>query len=240
MAGVFRFDFYGKDWIVDTRELSLEARGLYIDLLAAIYLNGGPIPYDLEYLRTMSGLKSVRPLKRILGELVEKRKLHIVGDKIVNYRSEEELAGVSLRIQAGQKANRRRNPSHPAASLDEVSGKLGANLEQTFPKLEGGNEQNQDPNAHLFTVTDHRPMNMNSKKGAVDNVDKSKSKANGTPLALQDLTNIRRMFPGYDIGYLERAWLDWNTEKGRDVFQLDNPAGAFVGFCRKHRKENPL
>ena len=34
MAGLSRFDFYPRDWFLDTRDLSNAAKGVYIDLLA--------------------------------------------------------------------------------------------------------------------------------------------------------------------------------------------------------------
>ena len=45
MSGLSRFDFYPRDWFLDTRDLSDRAKGCYIDLLAATYNRGGPLPY---------------------------------------------------------------------------------------------------------------------------------------------------------------------------------------------------
>ena len=40
MTGLFRFDFYPRDWITGTRGLSAKARGVYIDLIATMYDHG--------------------------------------------------------------------------------------------------------------------------------------------------------------------------------------------------------
>ncbi len=46
MPGLFRFDFYPRDWVSGTRELSDRARGVYIDLLCRMYDLGRDLDYD--------------------------------------------------------------------------------------------------------------------------------------------------------------------------------------------------
>ncbi|CCG40879.1 DUF1376 domain-containing protein [Magnetospirillum molischianum] len=46
MSGLFKFDFYTRDWISGTRELSDRARGVYVDLLVRMYDLGRPLDYD--------------------------------------------------------------------------------------------------------------------------------------------------------------------------------------------------
>ena len=36
MSGLSRFDFYPRDWHLDTRDLTNAAKGVYIDFLASI------------------------------------------------------------------------------------------------------------------------------------------------------------------------------------------------------------
>ena len=43
--------------------------------------------------------------------------------------------------------------------------------------------------------------------------------------------------PGYDIYYLEQEWREWIIKKGENP---ENPTAAFVAFCRKKAKKNPL
>jgi plasmid replication initiation protein len=44
--------------------------------------------------------------------------------------------------------------------------------------------------------------------------------------------------PGYDIYGLERDWREWWASSGKP--KLDNPAAAFVGFCRSRHERAPL
>jgi hypothetical protein len=44
--------------------------------------------------------------------------------------------------------------------------------------------------------------------------------------------------PGYDIHGLENEWREWWASSGKP--KLDNPAAAFVGFCRARHKRAPI
>src|ERR1700733_5321440 len=44
--------------------------------------------------------------------------------------------------------------------------------------------------------------------------------------------------PGYDIHGLESEWREWWASSGKP--KLDNPAAAFVGFCRSRHKRAPI
>jgi hypothetical protein len=48
----------------------------------------------------------------------------------------------------------------------------------------------------------------------------------------------RAAAPGYDIHGLESEWREWWASSGKP--KLDNPAAAFVGFCRSRHKRAPL
>jgi hypothetical protein len=48
----------------------------------------------------------------------------------------------------------------------------------------------------------------------------------------------RAAAPGYDIYGLEREWREWWASSGKP--KLDNPAAAFVGFCRSRNKRAPI
>lgn len=102
MRGVSRFDFYPKNWIGDTRGLSPEARGIYIDLLCLIYSTGGPIAYakgqdsEAELVSTCA-LKRATSLRRILDELIAKGKLRLIDGHLLNGRAHEELEKIARR-----------------------------------------------------------------------------------------------------------------------------------------------
>ena len=58
------------------------------------------------------------------------------------------------------------------------------------------------------------------------------------PLPSQAYDDGRAAAPGYDIHGLESEWRDWWASSGKP--KLDNPAAAFVGFCRSRHKRAPL
>lgn len=55
------------------------------------------------------------------------------------------------------------------------------------------------------------------------------------PEAYED---ARAVAPGYDVYHLESEWREWWTSSGRP--KLNNPAAAFVGFCRARHKRAPI
>jgi plasmid replication initiation protein len=58
------------------------------------------------------------------------------------------------------------------------------------------------------------------------------------PLPDEAYEEGRAAAPGYDIQGLESEWREWWASSGKP--KLDNPAAAFVGFCRARHKRAPL
>jgi len=58
------------------------------------------------------------------------------------------------------------------------------------------------------------------------------------PLPSEAYEEGRAAAPGYDIYGLERDWREWWASSGKP--KLDNPAAAFVGFCRSRHKRAPM
>jgi plasmid replication initiation protein len=58
------------------------------------------------------------------------------------------------------------------------------------------------------------------------------------PLPSEAHEEGRTAAPGYDIYALEREWREWWASSGKP--KLDNPAAAFVGFCRSRHKRAPI
>lgn len=97
MTGLSRFDFYPRDWHLDTRDLSNAAKGVYIDLLSAMYARGGPLPMDERELCRLCGCATARSLRPLLHELLERRKLKLEHGHLVNNRAIEEIAKAERR-----------------------------------------------------------------------------------------------------------------------------------------------
>jgi hypothetical protein len=58
------------------------------------------------------------------------------------------------------------------------------------------------------------------------------------PLPQEAHDEGRAAAPGYDIHGLESEWREWWASSGKP--KLDNPAAAFVGFCRSRHKRAPI
>jgi hypothetical protein len=58
------------------------------------------------------------------------------------------------------------------------------------------------------------------------------------PLPDEAYEEGRNAAPGYDIHALENDWRDFWESSGRP--KIDNPASAFVGFCRSRHKRAPI
>jgi len=58
------------------------------------------------------------------------------------------------------------------------------------------------------------------------------------PLPTEAYDEGRTAAPGYDLHGLESEWREWWASSGKP--KLDNPAAAFVGFCKSRNKRAPL
>jgi uncharacterized protein YdaU (DUF1376 family) len=123
MSGLSRFDFYPRDWHLDTRDLGNAAKGVYIDLLASMYARGGPLPAnDEREMCRICGCATARSLRPLLAELINKGKLKLIDGHLTNGRAMEEIA----------KAERRQAiaSSGGAAKADAQAGGDRAELDQ--------------------------------------------------------------------------------------------------------------
>jgi len=59
-----------------------------------------------------------------------------------------------------------------------------------------------------------------------------------SPLPSETYDEGRGAAPGYDIHALESEWREWWASSGKP--KLDNPAAAFLGFCRSRHKRAPI
>ena len=108
MSGLTRFDFYPRDWFLDTRELSNAAKGVYVDLLCAMYARGGPLPWSERDLCGLCGCRTVRSFRPLIEELLAKEKLRVENSHLVNGRTMEEIAVAQRKIDDGRKGGKAR------------------------------------------------------------------------------------------------------------------------------------
>src|SRR5713226_1176910 len=108
MSGLSRFDFYPRDWHLDTRDLSNAAKGVYIDLLASMYARGGPLPTDERELRRLCGCATARSLRPLLAEWLTKAKLKLADGYLTNRRAMEEIAKADRQKAVSSKGGKAR------------------------------------------------------------------------------------------------------------------------------------
>ena len=85
------FKFYQEKWLEDTRVLTPEARGLYVDVLALIYKAGGPIDDDVGRVAHYMHVH-VRVWKRVRSALLAHGFLYLAEGKLHQKRAQSVLA----------------------------------------------------------------------------------------------------------------------------------------------------
>ena len=135
MPGLSRFDFYPRDWHLDTRDLSNAAKGVYIDLLASMYARGGPLPSDERELCRLCGCATARSLRPLLGELIAKEKIKVIDGHLINGRAIEEIAKFNRQKAVSSKGGK--------AHADLVRAEFGSNSTRTQAETRADIVENQ-------------------------------------------------------------------------------------------------
>lgn len=154
MPGLSRFDFYPRDWHLDTRDLSAAAKGIYIDLLSGIYARGGPLPYKERELCQLCGCATARSLRPLLDELIRKGKLKVIDGHIWNGRAMEEITKAERRqaiAREGGKAKSEHQKTLREAYnqhlAEDVQPEFGSNSVRTRLETRSDIEENQQGNS---------------------------------------------------------------------------------------------
>lgn len=88
MAKAPAFQFYVADWVMATRTIPVEARGVHIDLLCFAWDNDG-LPADLDGLHTFVGLGK-RKFKALWDSHLARRWHPNDDGRLINTRQEQE------------------------------------------------------------------------------------------------------------------------------------------------------
>jgi uncharacterized protein YdaU (DUF1376 family) len=109
------FKFYPSDWLRDTRELSLEQRGAYIDAICIHMERNGPIPDDMTWLAHQMHI-SKRKAQAIVEQLLEAKMLNRTGAGLTNSKCEKVIAerDAQRKIAAEAAINRERTKRESA------------------------------------------------------------------------------------------------------------------------------
>lgn len=116
------FKFYPSDWLRDTRHLSLEQRGAYIDSIAIQMERGKPLPDDCSWLAHQMHISS-RKARVIVAELLALKVLTQTGNELSNARCERELAAREAQRVANTETavNRERTKRESAPNQSRTS-----------------------------------------------------------------------------------------------------------------------
>ena len=82
------FQFYPADWVMSTRTIPAEARGVYIDLLSYSWTEGG-LPADLDGLHSYVGLPKAK-FERLWDAHLSRRWESDGNGRLLNARQEKE------------------------------------------------------------------------------------------------------------------------------------------------------
>ncbi len=104
---LFRIDFYPQDWIIDTSRLSLEERGIYVQIICLIYANRGEIENDPAWIAGTSGC-SPRKAASLIQDLAAKNFLQLKGSKITQKRCENELETKREHLESSARGGRKK------------------------------------------------------------------------------------------------------------------------------------
>lgn len=105
MNGLPYYKAYPRDFLEGTIGMSFEVKGAYRLILDLIYMQGGKLPDNARYISGNLGC-SVRKWNAIRAELIERRKIHPIGEFLVNYRADKELESLR-KFQEKQSENAR-------------------------------------------------------------------------------------------------------------------------------------
>lgn len=116
---LYRVDFYAKDWLLDTQRLTLEERGVFIQIVASIYQHGGPIDNDTRWLGSLCNC-SPRKVATIIQALLGKNFIEIEDGKITQKRAIKELETARKRSENAAKNARKLHEKRSKTSRKTV------------------------------------------------------------------------------------------------------------------------
>jgi len=130
MSDIFRVDWFAKDWLLKTQKLTLEERGVYIQIVSAIYYQGGAVDHDERYLANLCNC-SVRKVKAIIVGLESYGFIQITNGKITQKRAEKELKNARKRRENNPKTSRKPSENEPVSNKNND---LSSTSQQTTVK----------------------------------------------------------------------------------------------------------
>ena len=234
MDRLFRIDFYPQDWIIDTGRLTLEERGLYIQIVSLIYANRGAIENDAAWIAGVSGC-SVRKAKSIISQLEARGVIQISGSKITQKRAENELKSKREHLEVSSKGGRK---SAETRAKDKEINDV-ASTDDT--KSVGTSTPTPPPNPKEEDKP-HTPLGVSHEtdRGGAGVLKSGDGKVEFRLEPFIDgeaIMEARLNAPGWDIYHLMRVYDEGVNDGSRPRPQ--HPAKAFPAWCKLYTKGKP-
>ena len=136
--------WYPDEWLAGTfGKLTLEEKGLYIEVISMIVSRGGPIDFDLRHLGHAS-LTNARTIGRVLDRLVALGKLKIEDGKLTNGRALADLDEARSRATSSTRGRSNNRQTSPNVSGNH-SGMFGGSRGPVFNDFNDMTSPRQEP-----------------------------------------------------------------------------------------------
>jgi len=209
---VRHIDFSPDEYIAGVAgQLSAEEQGVYWMICSLIMSHGGNVENDPQRIGRLVCLGSAKT-RNIIKKLISSGKIQEKFGKIYQKRAENEVKKAKKRIEIARKngAAHKKNKH-----LTEPVAYSPASLSQS---------SSQSSSQSL-------KKNSNSSKDNGGRIDEGKV-GNLKP---ETYEQAQETAPGFDIYFIEAQW-----RNGGYAAKARNPDSAFLGFVKRHKKENPL
>ena len=199
-------------YLADTRHLTTEQHGAYLLMLFTAWRDGEcRLTYDENFLAKITGL-NMRAWRRNKSTLLS------FWHEKDGYLYQKRL------LREREKVTSRKQQSRMAAHARWLK-------EKNIGNADAWSEHRHSDASISISISKPKNKNYESQES------KETNDRRRYYLKSDTYERAREIAPGYDIYHLENRWLEWN-ERNEEI--LRNPDRAFLGFVKKHAKENPL
>lgn len=234
MDRIFRVDFYPQDWIASATRMEMDERSIFIQILALIYCERGPINDDAQWIAGLSKC-SARLARKVINKLVDKSFLQRTENgKLIQKRAESELRMARERFENSSKGGRKKAENECESNKNKDIVSSDPPLPLATPSASTSHQR--CINIKHLSVTAPRDASLPEE-------DLSKISVEGwngirEKLISKDFEAVRRIAPGWDIQRLVEIY-DSSVRSGERP--VPRSAGKhFVGFCKRYTKGKSL
>lgn len=205
---------YARDFYEDTRDLKLDERGAYNDIIDLIYMAEGPIKDDLWAIAHRLHC-DVKIWKRIRKTLLANGKLYITRGQLMNKRARE-----VLHLRDVERRSKGRTPL-PSANVgpdlfenpNDINGRLRVNSTESDIESERRSDRSFEPRV-------------------IDGGKATRPAQLPRYVSEEALDQVRTIAPGWDRQELLRRFTNWKGSKNAEYIDQ-----AFLGWVRKVTKD---